>query len=64
MSATIVEFAGIDSISGVIIRQGIRPDKYIYRSQPGIGENIIKIDPATAKLYSRLRMSNIKVGSR
>ncbi|MBA7716356.1 hypothetical protein ES703_125427 [subsurface metagenome] len=64
MSATIVEFTRMNSISGVVIRQGVRPYKYVYRSQPGIGGNIIKIDSTTAELYSWLRVSNIKVGSR
>ena len=60
MTTTIIEFAGMDSISWVIIGKGSSAYEYIYRSKSGISWNIIEIDSAAAKLYSRFRVPMLR----
>ena len=63
MPATVVEFSRIDSISGITIGNGSGAEKNIYSSNTCIGRDIIQINISPPEFYSRLRMSQVEIGT-
>ena len=63
MTAAIIEFTGVDSVSGVVIRQGIGAQHQVSGGKPGISRDIIEIGFTSPQLNAGLGVADIEVSA-